>query len=103
MNCAGALPFRPAASSVMRISWFVAHAGRARPAWATNHEILITELAAGLNGNAPAQFIEIKQCVAGQTRWAPQPGEATARARLEFYDGAGALVATVPFVQNPPD
>ena len=75
----------------------------AREARATNHEIGITEIGAGVNGDATAQFIEIRMLANGQNLWGPQPGESTSRAKLVFFDGAGNKTGEFLFTANAPD
>jgi hypothetical protein len=68
--------------------------------------VSITELAAGVGGNASAQFIEVRINFAGATEehlWAQQPGEPASRAVLTFYDGAGNLTGEHAFTTNAPN
>jgi hypothetical protein len=73
------------------------------PARATNHDVGITEIGAGINGDATAQFIEIRMLVEGQNLWGPQPGESASRAKLVFFDGSGAKTGEFLFTGNAPD
>jgi mono/diheme cytochrome c family protein len=74
-----------------------------KPARATNHELVLTELGAGVDGNAAAQFIEIRQA-GGQTLWGPMngPGSASA-AMLVFFDQDNVETGSFRFPENPPD
>jgi hypothetical protein len=75
----------------------------AHRARATNHEIGITEIGAGVNGDATAQFIEIRMVAKGQNLWGRQPGETVSRAKLVFFDGSGARTGEFLFTANAPD
>jgi hypothetical protein len=75
----------------------------AHQARATNHEIGITEIGAGVNGDATAQFIEIRMLAEGQNLWGPQPGETASRAKLVFFDGSGAKTGEFLFTADAPD
>jgi cytochrome c peroxidase len=66
----------------------------------------ITEIAAGVGGNASAQFIEVRIQFSNPTEehlWAQQPGEAASRAVLTFHDGAGNLTGEFAFTSNAPN
>jgi mono/diheme cytochrome c family protein len=63
----------------------------------------ITEISAGVNGNASAQFIEVRMMFADQHQWGPQPGETASRSILVFYDGAGNQTATFAFTADAPN
>jgi cytochrome c peroxidase len=82
---------------------FLLGAAAARDAWATNHEIGITEIGAGVNNDPNAQFIEIRMIENGQNEWGPGTGESQSRAMLEFFDGTGAKTGEFKFTANAPN
>jgi hypothetical protein len=87
---------------------------------ATNHDVFISEVMAGANGNSRIQFIEVTQRFGGQNLWGPQvapgtPGadaddddgffgvnETASRAMLLFFDGQGREIGRFKFPENPP-
>src|SRR5687767_6059477 len=70
---------------------------------ATNHVLILTEVAAGVNGNAGAQFIEIK-ISPGQNLWGPQEGPGSAsRAMLVFFDQNNVKTSEFRFPGNAPN
>ena len=75
---------------------------------ATNHEIRINEVMAGLNGDSSIQFVEMViqdriLALAFQGKWGPQSGEAVGRARLVFFDAAGRQTGRFVFPSNVPN
>lgn len=70
---------------------------------ATNHELIMTEVGAGVDGNAAAQFIEMR-IFPGQNIWGPQAGPGSpAQARLVFFDQNNVQTGEFRFTANAPD
>jgi cytochrome c peroxidase len=71
------------------------------PLRAVDVNVHVREIMAGANGSSRVQFLVIAQESAGQNLWGPQPGEAEARARLQFFDAVGRHTGTFAFPANP--
>lgn len=63
----------------------------------------ITEVGAGVNGNANAQYVELRMKFAGENLWGLQPGESASRMVLTFFDGGGNQTGEFAFTANPPN
>ena len=69
---------------------------------ADGHRVRIDELLSGANGDSRIQFVELSIAPESHPLWAPQPGEASSRARLLFYDATGTEVEGFGFSVDPP-
>ena len=69
---------------------------------ADGHQVRIDELLSGANGDSRIQFVELSIAPESHPLWAPQPGEASSRARLLFYDATGTEVEGFGFSVDPP-
>ena len=101
-------------------TWVFVWAGPPRVG-ATNHDVFISEIMAGANGDSRVQFVEIVQKVNGENCWGPQvpvgtPGsdaddsacfsgggaETRSRAMLLFFDAQDREIGRFKFPENPP-
>jgi len=69
---------------------------------ATNHQLRMDQIMAGLNGDASVQFIQIVVSDNSQKDWGPQGAETESRAMLVFFDGNGNQTAVFKFPEDPP-
>ncbi len=70
---------------------------------ATNHQIRMDTLMAGLNGDPSIQFLQISVNGNSQKDWGPQAGETQSRAMLVFFDAAGTQIGEFKFPSDPPN
>src|SRR5262249_4388374 len=71
-------------------------------AQATPPGVQIDEVMAGANGDARAQFIELRLSSPADNLWGPQPGETQGRLRLGFSDARGNVTGQFVFSNDAP-
>ena len=69
---------------------------------ATNHQIRMDAMMAGLNGDTNIQFLQIVVNGNTQKDWGPQGNETQSRAMLVFFDAAGTQIGEFKFPHDPP-